>query len=218
MIITSLNYLDLDSIDFRDYLDCDCILLTYNAMVDLHKENSFPLVFRKIVRFSSLTLALVATCFISVVDDKKYLSALIIDKGIIKGVSDMICKDPFYTDYNFTSAPAQRIYLTSKGSIGVVIDGDIKAIDCISSLVKRGANTIIFITLKDYYPEIKTYLDAQVLLNRLNIFGAFNDKWFYYKKGISLFDKGKIKENTAIILESSKEQTTKSYKKIFYEF
>ncbi len=156
-------------------------------------------------------------CFISLAEDKQYLSALVVDKGCIKGISDMISKEPFYKGHALASARAQRIYMTSQGSIGVILDGDIKSPDCVASLLQRGASTLLFLTLSAYDPLIKRYLDAQTLLNKITLAGTFSDKWFIYNKELALFAQGSIhtlKTQNSILPNNIK----KAYEKVFYEF
>ncbi len=157
------------------------------------------------------------TTFISIVDNKKYLSALVVDKGCIKGVSDMISKEPFYKEHTLSTVRAQRIYMTSQGSIGIILDGDIKSPDCVSSLIRRGASTLFFLTLSPYLPIIKRYLDAQALLNNITFAGTFADKWFIYNKELALFAHGSIHTFKAQTSNLSS-NTKKAYEKIFYEF
>jgi hypothetical protein len=217
LVIAGLDLAKTDALDFRDYAGCDCILATCATPIDLHKENARPDMFRKIARFSSLTMSLMITCFVSVIDDKKYLSALVADKGCIKGVSDMISAQPFYRQHELNAARARRIYLTSQGRIGVIIDGDIKSPDCVSSLIKKGATSLFFLTLSGYDPQIKRYLDAQALLNNIAISGIFADNWFVYREEISLFAEGAI-GSCKVSRAASPLSSGKAYEKIFYEF
>lgn len=217
LFLTGLNLSHLDFLDYKDYAKCDCILGTFTQPVDLQKENVCPAFFRKITRFSSLTMSLMIVCFVAAIEDKRYLSALVVDKGCIKGVSDMISAQPFFTEYALTSARAQRIYMTSQGRVGIILDGDIKSPDCVTNLLRRGASTLFFLTLTNYQPLIKRYLDAQTLLNNTAIAGTFADKWFIYKEELSLFAIGTTTKG-AIFSTGSKQNTPKAYTKVFYEF
>ncbi len=217
LLLTGLNLAHLDFLNYKDYTKCDCILGTLARPVDLQKENTCPAFFRKITRFSSLTMSLIIACFVAIIEDKRYLSALVVDKGCIKGISDMITAQPFFTEYALASARAQRIYITSQGRVGIILDGDIKSPDCVTNLLRRGASTLFFLTLANYQPLIKRYLDAQTLLNNITIAGTFADKWFIYKEEISLFAIGTTAKGT-IFSTASKQNTPKAYTKVFYEF
>lgn len=76
----------------------------------------------------------------AVIESRRYFSAVIIDKGTILGISDMV-----HTDDKFQAGKALRLYRTSKGNIGIILDRDIYYPEVARAMLKGGADFLICI-------------------------------------------------------------------------
>lgn len=77
--------------------------------------------------------------------DDTFLSAIVIDKGNILGISDMT----HTLSGDYTAGNSLRIYDTSMGSIGLVIGDDIFFPEITRSIALAGADYIVYLANKD---------------------------------------------------------------------
>ena len=159
---------DYDGIDFAFFI--------FNGEISLTEELNQPIIFKQLCKLSKESSIILFFHFVALIENKKYLSVMVIDNGRIIGVSDSI------TAKEFCSAKRQRIYMTSKIKAGIVVDEDIFHTDSVSSLYQNKADIIIFMTAKAVSERYLKAFYCHKFFNDIDIVAAFGNRLCFFGK------------------------------------
>ncbi len=197
------------------YKDCfdnlDFVLLIYKGEISLTEELKDPIVSRELCKLSKEHSFILFFHFIALIENKKYLSVMVIDNGRIIGVSDSV------TSKEFCNSQRQRIYLTSKLKAGIVVDEDIFHTDSVSSLCQNKADAIIFMTANDFSDNFYQALSCHKFFNDISIIAAFGNKLCIYGKN-SVFGICEKEYSFDVLSKSKKGRQTKKLKNPSFEY
>lgn len=159
-------------------LDClDMAFIVYDKEISLSEELINPLETSHLARVSLFKDVVLFIIFIALVEDRKFLSVMVIDKGKIVGMSDCLSRS------EYQPSTCQRIYMTSQGKIGVVIDDDILIMESVRSHYINDADYVVYMTLDQFNNNTARILYAHSVFTEIPILAVFSDcLWCYSKK------------------------------------
>ncbi len=149
--------------------DGDIAFFVFNGKISLSEELKNPIITKKLAQLSARRNLLLFVNFVAEVEEKQYLSVMVIDCGKILGVSDCL------TDTNFSRSSRQRIYSTTVGKAGVIVASDAHFGGSVSSLFENGADFIVHMSDAPLNKKLLRTLKAHAVFCPLTIFSASSD-------------------------------------------
>lgn len=149
--------------------DGDIAFFVFDRKISLSEELKNPLITKRLAQISAKRRLLLFVNFVAEVEEKQFLSVMVIDCGKILGVSDCL------TDANFCRSDRQRIYVTGAGKAGVIVGSDLFCAGSVSSLFENGADFIVHMSNFPFDKKILRVLRAHAVFCPLTIFSASND-------------------------------------------
>ena len=104
---------------------------------------------------------------------RKYLSAVVIDKGKIMGISDMTHESDEGNIYNLGSS--YRVYKTSAGALGIVVGNDLFYPEVFRTLKRSKSEAILTLAGGILQDKAKMTLKAMAFLNGITLLGVVNN-------------------------------------------
>ncbi len=147
----------------------DIVFFSYSGKISLTEELKEPTITKRLAKISAIHKQLLFVNFVAGIDDKEFLSVMVIDCGKILGVSDSL------TDDNFFKSSQQRIYATSLGKVGVVVGCDLLVGGSVGNLAENGADFIVHMSKSSLDKKYLRALKAHSVFYPLPIFSAFSD-------------------------------------------
>lgn len=149
--------------------DGDIAFFVFNGKISLSEELKNPSMTKRLAQISAKRGLLLFVNFVAMVDEKQFLSVMVIDCGKILGVSDCL------TDANFCCSDRQRIYVTRAGKAGVIVGSDLFFAGSMSSLFENGADFIVHMSHAPLEKKLFRTLRAHLVFCPLTVFSASND-------------------------------------------
>lgn len=175
---------DINQLQNYHLLELDIAFVNYEKELSLTEELRNPEVIKEWSDFSGRNKIVVFVHFVAKIEKKKFLSIMVIDNGRIIGVSDAVTKNKEYYE-----SKRQRIYITSLGKIGVVVDDDILYPESVRSLNINGAEIIVSMSKKNFDTNYLNCYKSHNFFNDVLIFGIFNDKLCIFSKDMYIAEK-----------------------------
>ncbi len=186
MLCAAFRIADIFTFDTAKLNNLDMAFFIYDKEISLSNELIEPLDTRHLARISQTKSIVLFIHFVALIKDKRFLSVMVIDKGKIIGVSDCLSRS------DFCSSNIQRLYLTSQGKIGIVIDKDIFIAESVRSHYINDADYIVFMADQCYNADFARILYAHRVLSQVPIIGVFNDCIYCYSRAIQKKDINEI--------------------------
>jgi hypothetical protein len=162
----------------------DFVFSIFPGELSLTQELKEPVVSRELCRLSKENSFILFFHFVAVVDDKKYLSVMVVDNGRILGISDSV------TTKEYCVSQRQRIYMTSKLKTGIIVDEDIFHTDSVGCLYQNKADAIVFMTAKHFSDKFFKAFCSHKFFHDIPIIAAFANKICFFNSSFHLGDKG----------------------------